>query len=141
MGRQSGNNNVVKSTVRFPETVMDCVEEMVAEGVFSNKSEFQRFAVEYVLSEIEDYEPEMVDFNELRKEVFQHQPATNGAEMSPEINENFYENAARVRQFAIRGDIETAEEYIDTAYPVTDPRCLLLDDLLEPYRQRETDDE
>jgi Arc/MetJ-type ribon-helix-helix transcriptional regulator len=131
---------VVKSTVRFPETVMDCVEEMVAEGVFSNKSEFQRFAVEYVLSEIEDYEPEMVDFDELQREVFQ-QPATDRAEMSPEINENFYENAARVRQFAIRGEIETAEEYIDTAYPVTDPRCLLLDDLLEPYRQRAADDE
>ena len=119
---------------------MDCVEEMVAEGVFSNKSEFQRFAVEYVLSEIEDYEPEMVDFDELQREVFQ-QPATDRAEMSPEINENFYENAARVRQFAIRGEIETAEEYIDTAYPVTDPRCLLLDDLLEPYRQRAADDE
>jgi Arc/MetJ-type ribon-helix-helix transcriptional regulator len=131
---------VVKSTVRFPETVMDCVEEMVAEGVFSNKSEFQRFAVEYVLSEIEDYEPEMVDFDELQRDVFQ-QPATDRAEMSPEINENFYENAARVRQFAIRGEIETAEEYIDTAYPVTDPRCLLLDDLLEPYRQRAADDE
>ncbi|EMA27674.1 hypothetical protein [Haloarcula japonica] len=132
---------MVKSTVRFPEAVMDCVEEMVAEGVFSNKSEFQRFAVEYVLSEIEDYEPEMVDFDELQKEVFQDPPASSGAEISPEINENFYENAARVRQFAIRGDIETAEEYIDTAYPVTDPRCLLLDDLLEPYRQRETEDE
>ncbi|WP_336338332.1 ribbon-helix-helix domain-containing protein [Haloarcula brevis] len=131
---------MVKSTVRFPETVMDCVEEMVAEGVFSNKSEFQRFAVEYVLSEIDDYEPEMVDFDELQRDVFQ-QPATDRTEMSPEINENFYENAARVRQFAIRGEIETAEEYIDTAYPVTDPRCLLLDDLLEPYRQRAADDD
>lgn len=120
---------------------MDCVEKMVEEGVFSNKSEFQRFAVEYVLSEIDDYEPEMVDFTDLQKEVFHHQPTNNGAEMSPEINENFYENAARVRQFAIRGEIETAEEYIDTAYPVTDPRCLLLDDLLEPYRQRATEDE
>jgi len=135
------DNYVVKSTVRFPETVMDCVEEMVDDGVFSSKSEFQRFAVEYVLSEIDGYEPEMVDFTDLENEVFQHRSPDTGTELSTEINENFYENAARVRQFAIRGEIETAEEYIDTAYPVTDPRCLLLDDLLESYRQRVPEDE
>ncbi|WP_262178081.1 transcriptional regulator [Haloarcula laminariae] len=124
---------MVKSTVRFPEAVMDRVEEMVEDDVFSSKSEFQRFAVEYVLSELGEYEAEMVDFEEIRSELFTTDPATAEAGEA-ELNEAFYENAARVRQYAVRGDIETAEAYIDTAYPVTDPRCLLLDDLLEAYR-------
>ena len=124
---------MVKSTVRFPEAVMDRVEEMVEDDVFSSKSEFQRFAVEYVLSELGEYEAEMVDFEEIRSELFVS-PTTADAEADAELNEAFYENAARVRQYAVRGDIETAEEYIDTAYPVTDPRSLLLDDLLDAYR-------
>jgi len=115
---------------------MDRVEEMVEEDIFSSKSEFQRFAVEFVLSELGEYEPEMVDFDELRTDLFASRPSTAGDDEA-ELNGAFYENAARVRQYAIRGDVETAEEYIDTAYPVTDPRCLLLDDLLQAYR---TDD-
>lgn len=131
---------VVKSTVRFPESVMDRVEEMVEEGVFSSKSEFQRFAVEFVLSEIDEYEPEMIDYDELRREAFPNgSPIARGTQ-APEEAETFYENAARVRQFAIRGNISTAEEYIDTTYPVTDPRCLLLDELLDSYRDSASDD-
>jgi len=61
---------MVKSTVRFSETVMDRVEELVSGEQFSSKSEFQRFAVEYVLSEVDDYEPEMLDFEAVRDEVF-----------------------------------------------------------------------
>jgi len=112
---------------------MDRVEEMVEDDVFSSKSEFQRFAVEYVLSELGEYDAEMVDFEEIRSDMFASGPAANG-HGDAELSEAFYEDAARVRQYAIRGDIDTAEEYIDTAYPVTDPRSLLLDDLLEAYR-------
>lgn len=125
---------MVKSTVRFPDAVMDEVEEMVDRGVFSSKSEFQRFAVEFVLSEMGSYEPEMVDFEELKAEAFPGGQPTRESPATPEDTEPFYENAARVRQFATRGQIDIAEEYIDTTYPVTDPRCLLLDDLLESYR-------
>jgi Arc/MetJ-type ribon-helix-helix transcriptional regulator len=112
---------------------MDRVEEMVEDDVFSSKSEFQRFAVEYLLSEIGEHDTEMVDFDEIRYELFASGPAADGIG-DAELNEGFYENAARVRKYAVRGDIETAEEYIDTAYPVTDPRSLLLDDLLDAYR-------
>lgn len=119
---------------------MQRVEEMVEEGMFSSKSEFQRFAVEFVLSEIDEYDPEMIDYDELRREAFSTgAPMTRGAQV-PDETETFYENAARVRQFAIRGDIETAEEYIDTTYPVTDPRCLLLDELLDRYRDADTEE-
>lgn len=131
---------VVKSTVRFPESVMDRVEEMVDEGVFSSKSEFQRFAVEFVLSEIDQYDPEMVDFEELRAEAFADGASAERSTPPSEEAEQFYEDAARVRQFAVRGEIATAEEYIDTTYPVTDPRCLLLDEFLDAYRESSSGD-
>jgi Arc/MetJ-type ribon-helix-helix transcriptional regulator len=125
---------MVKSTVRYPETVMDHVEEMVAEGMFSSKSEFQRFAVEYVLSETTDYEPEIVDFDEISTEVLPQKSVIQEAEETSDSMEKFLEIAARIRQFAVRGEIGTAEEYMDTHYPPTDPRSMLLDDLLTAYR-------
>ena len=130
---------MVKSTVRFSETVMDRVEEMVSQESFSSKSEFQRFAVELVLSEVADYDPEMLDFDEMRDQLLPSETLISEAE-STDTDDKFYQTAARVRQFAIRGDLETAEEYVDTSYPSTDPRCMLLDDLLEPYRSDDADD-
>ena len=124
---------MVKSTVRFSDAVMDRVEELVEGETFSSKSEFQRFAVEFVLSEIDDYEPEMLDFEDVRNEVFPDDSAFSDDGV-PEPGAEFYQIAARVRQFAIRGEIETAHDLIDTHYPATDPRSLLLDDIVETYR-------
>ena len=127
---------MVKSTVRFSEAVMDRVEELVSGETFSSKSEFQRFAVEYVLSEIDDYEPEMLDFDDVREQVFPKQTLVREAEPTGEPGTKFYHVTARVRQFAIRGDIETARELIDTHYSSSDPRCMLLDDVVEAYREQ-----
>lgn len=124
---------MVKSTVRFPETVMDHVEGMVADGKFASKSEFQRFAVEYILSETSDYEPEIVDFDEISSDVLENEAVIQEAPETSSMEE-FMEIAARVRQFAVRGEMGTAEEYIDTHYPPTDPRSMLLDDLLTAYQ-------
>lgn len=128
---------MVKSTVRFSDAVMDRVEELVEGETFSSKSEFQRFAVEFVLSEIDDYEPEMLDFEDVRNEVFPDDSAFSDDDQVPEPGAEFYQIAARVRQFAIRGEIETAHDLIDTHYPATDPRSLLLDDIVETYRTRD----
>lgn len=128
---------MVKSTVRFSEAVMDRVEELVSGETFSSKSEFQRFAVEFVLSEIDDYEPEMLDFDDVRDDLFPDDSPHSSDEAVPEPGAEFYQIAARVRQFAIRGEIATARDLIDTHYPATDPRSLLLDDIVETYRTRE----
>ena len=127
---------MVKSTVRFSETVMDRVEELVSGDQFSSKSEFQRFAVEYVLSEVDDYEPEMLDFEAVRDEVFPDH-AVGREEPEGDGDGEFYQIAARVRQFALRGETETARELIDTRYPATDPRAMVLDDIIETYRHGE----
>jgi hypothetical protein len=64
---------MVKSTVRFPQEVLDKVEQVVEEGTCSNKSEFQRFAVEYVLSKAADHDPDIVDFDKICTDIFAEQ--------------------------------------------------------------------
>jgi len=124
---------MVKSTVRFPEEVIENVEKMVEGELFSSKSEFQRFAVEYVLSEKTDHDPEMVGFKEIRADVFSDSKVPR-AEPAADTSDEFVETAARVRQLAARGEIETAAEYLDSRYPPTDPRSMLLEDLIVAYR-------
>lgn len=125
---------MVKSTVRFSEAVIDRIDELVEDGVFSNKSEFQRFATELLLTEIEDYEPEMLDFEELRDEALPSGAVIGHGNRQDNPSE-FFRTATRVRQFAVRGDIAAATEVIDTQYPPSDPRCMILDDILDTYRQ------
>ena len=125
---------MVKSTVRFSETVMDRVEELVATESFSSKSEFQRFAVEFVLSEIDDYEPEMIDFDDVREEFFPRQSPVRETDPVGDPGGEFYQVAARVRQFAARGEVDTARDLIDTHYAASDPRCMILDDIVEAAR-------
>jgi Arc/MetJ-type ribon-helix-helix transcriptional regulator len=132
---------MVKSTVRFPEEVIDNVEKMVDKGVCSSRSEFQRFAVEYVLSKSTDYDPDVVDFDEIRTDIFSEQieEDSQSAEPASADDNTFIQVATRARQFGRRGKITTAEEYIDTHYPASDPRSVLLDDILAPYRNQVDD--
>ncbi|QLC35193.1 transcriptional regulator (plasmid) [Halarchaeum sp. CBA1220] len=128
---------MVKSTVRFPEEVLDAVEELVERDLFTNRSEFQRFAVECILAQVDDdYEPQMLDYDELYSEVFPEETTDDpaGVPDAAPMEEEFLQTAARVRQFAMRGEIETAEELVDTRYSPADPRALLLEDFLAGYR-------
>jgi Arc/MetJ-type ribon-helix-helix transcriptional regulator len=133
---------MVKSTVRFPEEVMDKVEKMVDKGACSHKSEFQRFAVEYVLSKATDHDPDVVDFDEICTDIFPEQTDEYITEAEPDSTKDgtFIQIATRVRQFGRRGKITTAEEYIDTHYPASDPRSMLLDDMLASYRNEVRDE-
>lgn len=128
---------MVKSTVRFPEEVLDAVEELVERDLFTNRSEFQRFAVECILAQVdEEYEPQMLDYDELYSEVFPEESTDDpgGVPDAASMEEEFLQTAARVRQFAMRGEMETAEELVDTRYSPADPRALLLEDFLAGYR-------
>jgi len=115
---------------------------MVEEGTCSNKSEFQRFAVEYVLSKATDYNPDIMDFDEIWTDIFAEQTERNmlNAEQASDGDDTFIQIATRVRQFGRREQIQTAEEYIDTHYPASDPRSILLDDILAPYRNQLPDE-
>lgn len=122
-----------KDTVRYPDQVVATIDEHVADGVFESKSEFYRFAAEYVLTLLsEGYEPQTFAFDELRRElaVDERRRAEADDEDAPE---QFLATAAAVRQAALRGDAERAADLIDGRYDPTDREALLLDELLATY--------
>ncbi|NKE37335.1 transcriptional regulator [Natronococcus sp. JC468] len=131
---------MVKSTVRFPEEVLEIVQGHIDDGAFANRSEFQRFAVEFLLSELEaEYEPLLEEFDEIRQEALEGGSPEAAEYISEADSSEFLRTAGRVRQCAVRGDLETARELIDTRYPPSSPKAMLLDLIVEgatPRRSR-----
>ena len=126
---------MAKDTVRYPDHVVAAIGEHVADGVFESKSEFYRFAAEYVLTLLaEEYEPQTFAFAELRRELAVDE--RRRAEADEDAPEQFLETAAAVRQAALRGDPERAVDLIDGRYDPTDREALLLDELLATYGAR-----
>lgn len=125
--------NMVKSTVRFPETVVEEVETLVEEGSFESKSEFYRFATDYILTQVVDgYTPKTIDFDEIESELLDNVgPAAEETEELP-----FFESAVIVRQYALRGKFSDAEDFIDHHYTAGNRHAMLLEELLNAYRQR-----
>jgi Arc/MetJ-type ribon-helix-helix transcriptional regulator len=119
---------MAKSTVRFPEGVLAYVDQYIADGEFTNKSEFQRFAVEYLLVQLEaEYEPTMAEFEEIQQDVLETAEPDASEYIESAESSEFLRTASRVRQCAVRGDIETAYELIDTRYAPESPRAMILD--------------
>lgn len=127
---------MVKNTVRFHESVVDEIESLVEEGVLESKSEFYRFASEYVLTMISaGYEPHMVDFDSVRADLLPDEPRT--LETTPEATESaipFFESLALVRKYALRGSVADAEDFIDHHYEPNERDAMILEELLELYR-------
>ena len=131
---------MVKNTVRFHESVVEEIEALVEEGVLESKSEFYRFASEYVLQRIsEDYEPHMVDYDAVKAEVVPDDPRTIGRDADAEADAGsgipFFESAAMVRKYALRGSFADAEDFIDHHYEPGERDAMLLEELLDLYRQ------
>jgi Arc/MetJ-type ribon-helix-helix transcriptional regulator len=126
---------MVKSTVRFPESVIGEIESLVEAGYFESKSEFHRFASEYVLTEVaEDYDPEMIDFESVRADLM---PVRTFVETAgrPRDDGSFLQSAVMVRRYVFRGKFRDAEDFIDHHYAPDERDCLLLEELLELYRR------
>ncbi len=128
---------MVKNTVRFHEDVVDEIEGLVDDGVLESKSEFYRFASEYVLQRItEGYEPHMVDYDSVKAELGPDAPQTVGAsglDAGPGVP--FLDSAAMVRKYALRGEFMDAEDFIDHHYEAGEPDAMLLEELLDLYRE------
>lgn len=105
---------------------------MIDEGIFDNKSEFYRFASELLLDSLRDeYTPEMVNYDQLTDTLDSQREKKDATE---DIS-GFYRSATTVRRCARRGDISAAEEHIDSRYPPERGEYLLLEALLDYYRQ------
>ena len=122
---------MVQETVRYSDSIVESVEELVENGVFEHKSEFYRFATELLLESLhENYEPEMLNYDNLAENTRQ-QIGDTAIEKSE--RSMFYESAVVVRRHARRGEMSAAEEYIDTHYPPERGEHLLLEALLDYY--------
>ncbi len=129
---------MVKNTVRFHEDVVDEIEGLVDDGVLESKSEFYRFASEYVLQRItEGYEPHMVDYDSVKAELGPDAPRTIGADGDPNASPGipFLDSAAMIRKYALRGNFTDAEDFIDHHYEAGERDAMLLEELLDLYRE------
>lgn len=125
---------MVKHTVRFSEAVVDEITTTVEDGVFESKSEFHRFATDYLLDQtVDEYTPETIDYEEIKSEVVPD--TTDGThQSSDEIP--FFESVVIVRKYAHRGKISDAEDFIDHHYGPGHPHAMMLEELLNAYRTR-----
>lgn len=123
---------MVQETVRYSDSIVQTVEKFVEEDTFSHKSEFYRFATELLLDQLdEEYEPEMVNYDALLEATQQSYIGIS----DQSDRSMFYQSAIVVRRHARRGEIKTAEEYIDTHYPPERGEHLLLETLLDYYSE------
>ncbi|SEA10180.1 hypothetical protein SAMN04488065_1843 [Haloplanus vescus] len=125
---------MVKSTVRFPESVVGEIEALVEDGRFESKSEFYRFSTDYVLNQVlDDYDPETIDYREIKSEVMPDPEQTLGADTDRE-EPPFFESVSFVRKLALRGKFNDAEDFIDHQYAAGDRHAILLEEMLRLYR-------
>ena len=124
---------MVKSTVRFPESVVGEIESLVEDGRFESKSEFYRFSTDYVLNQVlDDYEPETIDYREIKAEVMPERERTLGT--ADDEGPPFLESVSFVRKLALRGKFNDAEDFIDHQYAAGDRHAILLEEILRLYR-------
>jgi len=129
---------MAKDTVRYPDRVVERIDSLVEDGVFESKSEFHRFAAEYVLFLLDEgYDPAMFSFDELRTELALDDARIDAGAAVGDGGTPFLEAAIAVRRHGLRGEYETAETYIDEHYDPVDRESLLLDELLDTHRDGE----
>jgi Arc/MetJ-type ribon-helix-helix transcriptional regulator len=125
---------MVKSTVRFPESVVGEIETLVEEDRFESKSEFYRFSTDYVLNQIlDDYDPETIDYEDIKAEVMPEVERELGTDAETG-HPPFFESVSFVRKLALRRNFDDAEDFIDHQYTAGDRHAILLEELLRLYR-------
>ncbi|SDR44591.1 ribbon-helix-helix domain-containing protein [Natronobacterium texcoconense] len=129
---------MAKDTVRYPDEIVEQIDELVDDGMFESKSEFYRFSAEYVLTLINpDHEVETFNFDEIKSEI-DISEEDHAKALGTDGGTFFLDSVITVRKHGLRGDYEAAERYIDTHYDPTDQECIILEELLGTYRDRST---
>jgi len=125
---------MVKDTVRYPDAVVEQIEELVTETPLESKSEFYRFSAELALSRVDpEYDPEMFHFEDLREELGidsrTDEPTATGESA-------LLEALITVRKHCLRGDFEAAEAYVEESFVDIDRETMILEEVLAMYRNR-----
>ncbi|UHQ95298.1 CopG family transcriptional regulator [Haloterrigena alkaliphila] len=127
---------MAKDTVRYPDEVVEAIDELVDDGMFESKSEFYRFSAEYVLTLINDeHEVNTFNFDEIKSEL-DISEADHAKALGTDGGTFFLDAVITIRKHGLRGEYEAAERFIDTHYDSTDQECIILEELLGTYRER-----
>ena len=128
---------MAKDTVRYPDEVVEEIDALVEDGMFESKSEFYRFSAEYVLTLInDDHEVETFNFDEIKSEL-DISEKDHAKALGADGGTLFLDAVITVRKQGLRGNYEAAERFIDTHYEPTDQECIILEELLGTYRERD----
>ncbi|WP_339106504.1 CopG family transcriptional regulator [Haloterrigena salinisoli] len=129
---------MAKDTVRYPDEVVEAIDELVDDGMFESKSEFYRFSAEYVLTLLNnDHEVKTFNFDEIKAEL-DISEEDHAKALGADGGTFFLDAVITVRKHGLRGDYEAAERFIDTHYESTDQECIILEELLGTYRSDPT---
>lgn len=129
---------MAKDTVRYPDEVVEAIDELVDDGMFESKSEFYRFSAEYVLTLLNnDHEVKTFNFDEIKAEL-DISEEDHAKALGADGGTFFLDAVITVRKHGLRGDYEAAERFIDTHYESTDQECIILEELLGTYRSEPT---
>ncbi len=125
---------MAKDTVRYPDDVVEKIDQLVEDGMFESKSEFYRFSAEYVLTLLDsDHEVKTFNFDEIKAEL-DISERDHAEALGADGGTLFLDAVINVRKYGLRGNYEAAERFIDTHYDETDQECIILEELLGTYR-------
>ncbi|MDS0475162.1 CopG family transcriptional regulator [Natrinema sp. 1APR25-10V2] len=125
---------MAKDTVRYPDDVVEKIDQLVEDGMFESKSEFYRFSAEYVLTLLDsDHEVKTFNFDEIKAELDINE-RDHAEALGADGGTLFLDAVINVRKYGLRGNYEAAERFIDTHYDETDQECIILEELLGTYR-------
>lgn len=120
---------MAKETVRYPDALVARIEEFVTDSsAFESKSEYHRFASEFLLSLLDpDHQPSVLGYGEIFDDL--ERELDEAFESAP-AEEPFLETYIRVRRHLLHGEVEEARAVVDERYDVTDREALLLDEFV-----------
>lgn len=129
---------MAKETVRYPDALVTRIETFVTDSsAFESKSEYHRFASEFLLSLLDaDHSPSVLGYDEIFRDLEVDLGDALGSHDG--TDQPFLDTYIRVRRHLLRGDLDEARAVVDETYDVTDREALLLDEVIAQARDTET---
>jgi hypothetical protein len=135
---------MAKETVRYPDALVARVESVVAEAeAFESKSEYYRFASDFLLSVLDpEHDPTVLGYGDILREL---ESTTDGRlDMEGRGTEAstgpFLDAYIQVRRHLLYDDVEAARTVVTERYDATDREALLLDEIIGRERRSATVD-
>ena len=130
---------MAKETVRYPDALVSEVEAVVAASeAFESKSEFYRFASDFLLSVLDPaHEPSVLGYGDIVADL---ESTTDGRLVPRDDGDEpatgpFLDAYIQVRRHLLYDDAEAARAVVGERYEATDREALLLDEVIGRERR------